>query len=332
MRWTVRSALLFLALGAMALGALNLAGRVPVAGPTAPQVMQDRFAAIAGSKAVSLGGSIGTAVDFDAMCLDGAEFYNNGQDPFEIEALVELILARPAQPELFFVVVTPTSLSHDNGLPALAGANRRRTTYRFLHGEGRWDPIAGDWRQAFLSEAMPAIGHDLRDPWHEALLRLWQGRPAPDRAIDADTRTIDPRTAERLVDTQLAQWREDAHKVAYYDPGVPDRASASLLRTVMQVEASGSRAVIVVPPYLDELRREVFSRRWGQTERFDRLLDRLADRGAIIADFWNTEEFAARFEYFRDATHLNAPGAREFSRMLAAEIQRDGRVPLSDCV
>ena len=331
MRWSRLSVAAFLVMGLLVLGTLNIAGRLPINGPTEPQLMKQRYEAIAGKDAVSLGGSIGTAIDFDAMCVSGARFYNNGQDVFETEALVDLILSRPDAPQIIILVTSPASIGHDNGLPALAGAYQRRFTYRFLHGEGEFGLIDGDLRQAVFAEAMPAIGHHLRNPWHGAALR-WLGRlPAPDVTTAADTRSIDPRQAEALAKAQVAAWQADATEIAYFDPHVHARTRAALLRIAEKVEDRGAQLVVVLPPFIDQMSDPLREAGWTKIDTFWPLLQDLERRNALVLNDWDNR--AARLDpsHFRDAVHLNAPGAKEYSKKVGRELRRQKLVQRRDC-
>ena len=324
MRWSALHTAGFLAFGLAVLGLLNIAGRTAIHGPTPPQTMRIAYDDIAGKDAVSLGGSIGTAVDFEAMGVDGARFFNNGQDPFETEALVALILSRPEPPRLFLLVTSAQALHHDNALPALAGSYRRRFTYRFLHSAGDWGLIGNDWRQAFLSEAMPAIGNELRVPWHQAALHALIDIPPADPAIIADTRFIAPDAAMGLAQVQASAWQDAQKRVQYVAPETPERVAASLLRTVSLISASGNRAIVVVPPYIRELEHLLRNEDRATEDRFGRLLDDLELRGATVLDM----RFSPAADYghflFRDASHLNAHGAKSISREIAERLRRDG--------
>ncbi|MBD59076.1 MAG: hypothetical protein CL808_03000 [Citromicrobium sp.] len=331
MRWSFPSALAFLLFGALVLGALNLAGRIPIHGPTPPQEMKAAFDRIAGKEAVSLGGSVGTAIDFDAMCLSGTPFWNNGQDLFEAEALVDLILSRPDPPRLYFLVISPTSLGHDNGLPSLGGTYRRRFTYRFLHAEGHWGLIGGDWRQAFQAQAMPAKGEQLRNPWHAALLDALQLLPPPDPGVLDDTRSIDPRQAPALAKATMAEWQENAEDVAYFDPQVGERTSAALLRIADRIDARGGRLIVVSPPYIDELVQPMQQAEWSRIDRFDSVLAQLEARGALVINEWDNRGTRYGLRHFRDPKHLNAPGARAFSRQIDTYLARKGIVDRRAC-
>ncbi len=320
MGWSLRPALGFFALGLIVLAALNIGGRLPVSGPTEPQIMRAKFAAVDGKDAVSLGGSTTTAIDFDAMCVDGAELWNNGQDLFETEALVDLILTGADPPGSFVLVLGPGAILHDNGMPVRAGTYRRRFTYRFLQGEGRWGLIGDDWRQAFLAQAMPAIGDELRQPWHGALLRYLNKVPPVDARIDTDTRHVEPAEADALAAVQMASWDTVAKDTAYDDPYVARRTRDALLRIASSVRSAGAQLVVVVPPYIPQLARRMQTSDTGMLGNFERALRDAEGEGAVVMRYWDDVDTWSDYALFRDATHLNEPGSKVFSRQLARDL------------
>lgn len=332
MRWSLSSSLLFALFGLAVLGALNLAGRIAVDGPTMSQEMHATYEQVAGKDAVSLGGSVGTAVDFGAMCVSGTRFFNNGQDLFEARALVDLILSQPDHPELFFIVLSPGSIGHDNGLPVQAGTYRRRATYRVLQGEGRWDLIEGDWRQAFLAQAMPSIGQQLRDPWLGALLRHAGRVPAPvDPQIAADTASVDPAQAGELARIQAAEWRTLAEDTAYFDPNIERRTRAALVEMAQAVRRADARLIVVIPPYIAPLTEELHRSNRAMMADFAATVEAAEAAGATVLSSWGDEALSPNYALFRDAIHLNAPGAAVFSRRLARELEKRRIIPAQRC-
>ena len=321
MRWSFRSVL----------AALNLAGRVPISGPTEPQKMQAKFDRIAGKEAVSLGGSTGNAIDFDAMCIDGAPFYNNGQDLFESEALIDLILSRPDPPRLFFLSTSPASQLYDNAIPGLANVYRRRYTYTFLQGEGEWGLIGDDWRQAMLAPIMPAVGQHLVEPWHIALLDALGRIPPPDPAVVHDTLSVPPEEADVLAKGVLAEWEAAAQAVTDADPTTPARTHQTLLRIADKVAAHGGQLVLVESPFIDEFNRPLQQADWFETDEFNALLRDLETRGAIVIDDWQNRATRYDAALFRDSAHLNAKGARIYSRRLEKILRSRGIVPEQVC-
>lgn len=103
--------------------------------------MRDAVPAIQGREAVTLGGSIGVGVRFPQMCLDGADYYWNGQDLFEVAAVADMILDGPSPPRYWIVVAAPTAQSYDNGAPASERGGRRREFHRLLFRNGRFGTV-----------------------------------------------------------------------------------------------------------------------------------------------------------------------------------------------
>jgi len=310
---------------------LNVAGRIGVDEPTRVQQMHAAYVAIAWKDAVSIGGSVATAVDFDAMCLSGTDFFNNGQDLLEVEAIVDHILADPAPPQVFMLVMVPGAQIVDNGRPPMDGSWARKSTYRFLQERGDWGLISGDWRQAFAAQAMPATGRSLSDPYYGLLLRILGRLPPPDPAREADTLAMKPRGANASATAMMTAQALDAKGIAYHDPDRAARGSAALLRTSAKLSAQGRQLVIVVPPVTEALAREMIAQNGEIVTEFYRLLSRIDSPDTLVIDSWRDLRYARNFSYFRDHNHLNAPGARIFSRDLEKILQRRGIARAGNC-
>ncbi len=331
MSWSLRSTLGFLAFGLVVLAALNIAGRLPVSGPTEPQIMRERYAEVIGVDAVSLGGSTGTAIDFDAMCVNGARFWNNGQDLFEAEALIDFILAGRDPPNTFFLVLTPGAVAHDNGLPVQTGTYRRRFTYRFLQAEGHWGLIGGDWRQAFLAQAMPAIGSELRFPWLSWALRALNKVPPLSTEEPPDTASVVPAAADALAAAQMAQWESLREDTRYRDPAIERRTRAALIRMARRIRAADARLVIVIPPYIRPLADRMAQSDTAILSDFEQALVAAEAEGAVVERHFDDPAMQVDYGNFRDAVHLNAPGARRFSRRLALDLAQRGLLDNARC-
>lgn len=331
MGWNRLSVAAFLTIGAVLLGLLNLAGRLPINGPTEPQQLEAKFEKINGADAVSLGGSIGNAVDFNAMCVDGAPFYNDGQDLFETEALIELILAQADHPDLFFVVLGPSSLYHDNGLPVQGSVHRRRAVYAFLQGEGRWELIEADWRQALLAQAMPAMGDELGFPWRAILSGTIGQSHAHEPDLALDTVGIAPEDANSTGHLQARQWEEEIDATVFYHPEVFEETTQALLRTAKMIDQAGGQLIVVAPPNIAPLVSELRRSRHDLIVNYSAALTALREEGAIVLDHWGDAEYSTRYELFRDASHLNAIGADKLSRSVRNRLVHSEIVEENEC-
>jgi len=332
----MRPIIAFLALGLVLFIGLNrLSQAIPERGDQLA-TMRAALARVPGRQAVSLGGSVGVDIDFEAMCLDAEHFDWPAQDLFEAAAFADLILDRPTPPGTFLLIAAPTAQTYDNGSPASPFAAHRRTMYRFLWRAGGMRLIGDDWRQAFVAIAAPSLRDDAWRPQLRFLLGLAGVplRPAdvPPTLEEMARRRINPATSEARAVEAVGRRQEQLRRMAYYDPTISERSTQVVLRVNRRIRAAGGRMVVVVPPMTPTLRRVTQRELGPDTRDFERRLDQLEKDGAIVARHWDDPAYEGRYDLFRDNEHLNDVGAAVFSRQLAAELSDQGVLPAArDC-
>lgn len=296
--------------------------------------MRDALPAIQGRDAVTLGGSVGVGIRFPAMCLDGADYYWNSQDLFEVAAVADLILEGPAPPRYWIVVAAPTAQSYDNGAAASERGGRRREFHRLLFRHGRFGMVGGDWRQVLITAVTPALGYDAWAGRFQMLRHqagLAEAPPPPTDWAARDRLTLDPATAaseaEAFTDRQAAH----LERMAYYDGSIARRSGQALLRMNRRIQAAGGNLILVVPPMTEAVRSRTERDLGEQVREFEAMTRRLAADGAVVSDHWRDPAFARRYDLFADNQHLNGAGAEAFSRSLAAELRDRGVLPSIAC-
>lgn len=298
------------------------------------QQMRDALPAIQGRDAVTLGGSIGVGVRFPQMCVDGADFYWNAQDLFEVAAIADLILDGPSPPRYWIVVAAPTAQSYDNGAPASERGGRRREFHRLLFRHGRFGMVGGDWRQVLITALTPALGYDAwAGRFHTVRHRMGLA-PAPPPPTDwaaRDLRTLDP--AQAGAEAKAFTDRQAAHleRIAYYDKSIPRRAEQALRSMHRRIEAGGGTLIVVVPPMTEAVRRRTEQDLGREVRDFEAMMGRLEADGAVVSDHWRDPAFGRRYDLFADNQHLNGAGAAAFSRLLASELRDRGVLPAAAC-
>lgn len=296
--------------------------------------MRDALPAIQGREAVTLGGSVGVGIRFPEMCLDGADYYWNSQDIFEVAAVADLILDGPAPPRYWIVVAAPTAQSYDNGAAASERGGRRREFHRLLFRNGRFGMVGGDWRQVLITALTPALGYDA---WAGRFQRLGHrmglaGAPPPPTDWAArDLLTLDPARAEAEAEAFTERQSEHLERMAYYDGSIPRRAEEALLRMQRRIAASGGTLILVTPPMTEAVRNQTERDLGGQVRAFEAMAGRLAAEGVVVSDRWRDPAFGRRYDLFADNQHLNGAGAEAFSRSLADELRDRGVLPPSAC-
>ncbi len=296
--------------------------------------MQSALSVIQGHDAVTLGGSVGVGVRYPHMCVDGADYYWNGQDLFEVEALIDLILDGPSPPRHWFVVAAPTAQSIDNGAAASDRGSRRREVHRLLFRHGRFGMIGGDWRQVLVTAVTPALGYEAWGSRFRAQLLRIRLAAGPAHPIDLTARdliTLDPAVAAADAEAFTARRAAHLERLEYYDGSIPRRSEQALLRSHRRIQARGGTMILVVPP-MTEAVRTVTERDLGQQVReFEAMVRRLAAQGVVVSDHWRDPAFGRSYDLFADNQHLNDTGAEAFSRSLAMDLRSRGVLPEATC-
>jgi len=295
--------------------------------------MRDALPAIQGRDAVVLGGSIGVGIRLPQMCVDGADYYWNAQDLFEVAAVADLILDGPAPPKYWIIVAAPTAQSYDNGAPASERGGRRREFHRLLFRNGDFGMVGGDWRQVLITGLTPALGYD-----------AWAGRfqmlrhqlglaeaPAPTDWAARDLLTLDPARAAAEAEAFTEQQAAHLERIAYYDGSIPRRAEQALIRMNQRIEASGGTMILVTPPMTEAVRESTVREMAEQVGGFEAMLARLAADGVVVSNHWRDPAFGRRYDLFADNQHLNGAGAAAYSRSLARELRDRDVLPPAAC-
>ena len=323
----------FLGLGFLLLMALNGLSRLIDDGGEQSR-MQAALHEVQGHDVVTVGGSIGGAIRYPEMCVDGADFYWDGQDLFEVAAVADLILDGPSPPRYWIVMAAPTAQSYDNGASASERGGRRREFHRLLFRNGRFGMIGGDWRQVLVTALTPALGYDAWGGRFHTLLHRAGLAPALRTGLDPETRdrlTVNPAVADREAEAFTTRQAEHLERLAYYDDDIPRRTEETLKAMNRRIRASGGTMILVIPPMTEAVRTATEEALGGEVRDFEAIMGRLAAEGVIVSDHWRDPAFGRRYALFVDNQHLNGAGARAFSRSLGVELRGRGALPPAAC-
>lgn len=296
--------------------------------------MRTALAAIQGRDAVTLGGSVGVGVRYPHMCVDGADYYWNGQDLFEVAAVADLILDGPAPPRYWIVVAAPTAQSYDNGAAASERGGRRREFHRLLFRHGRFGMVGGDWRQVLVTAVTPALGYDAWGGRFYMIRHRMGLAAAPPPTVDwaaRDRLTLDPAVAMSEAEAFTARQSKHLERIAYYDGSVARRSEQALQRMHRRIRESGGTMILVVPPMTEAVRTRTEQELGPQVRGFEAMTRRLAADGVVVSDHWRSPAFGRRYDLFADNQHLNGAGAEAFSRALAGELRDRGVMRAAAC-
>jgi hypothetical protein len=329
----MRRLILFLVLAAGLIAGLNVLSRV-FDDHRHIEAMNGLLAETSGKDAIIVGSSVGGAIDLDALCLDGADFFFVLQDVFETRAMVELVLSRPDPPRKWFLALSPGATFYNNGIPASARTRNRRYTYRFLFANGRNGLIDGDWRQYAVTRISPALGYpDWRKRFQQMLATARLRAPAEplDNLVWRLEGTLDVETERALADSHVSDRVTDIKSIAFYDPGVPGRAAAALADINAQIQAAGGQLYIVVPPASPEMQTATRRQMDAGLQTLWRALDGIEGDGAVVVNAWRDPARPYPAALFVDPNHMNPEGARRFSTDLADTLRSRGHGEAATC-
>lgn len=271
------------------------------------------------AEAITIGGSTAGSIDFTELGKRGLAAHLPGTDPFEAEALLELLLPRAQALKTVYYPVDPVMLAVDN---AYSNVKRRRTYYRILNQYGHWELIVGDWRNALAVLYLPLVRSDgWWQPMNDVHARLFGRNPPPAATSSAPTET---RTAEKMMVDEIAKRSALAiDKISgnlYRHPDIPSHAAEAIVRVNRKLRARGIQLVLFEPPvttaYLDHV--EKFAAQFE--DGFNATLETCRREGAIVVSYRNHPLFVNQYDLFDNANHLNRLGSKLFSQRLRADM------------
>ncbi|MBV9884818.1 MAG: hypothetical protein JO276_17550 [Sphingomonadaceae bacterium] len=322
----MKAILTFFALGLLLLALLNWINQLPAESHAEVDEITGTLARVPGHQAVLLGGSSAYAIDFRALCVDGVPFYHGAQDLFEVAALGDLILDRPNPPRYWFVEASPTSQLVDNGSQAAEVTRPRRNLYRAMFALGEHRLIGGDWRQAFIAFAAPSLGSAAWSPYFGRAKRLLGMGGRSETELEVTGLRLSAAASAANAAEEASERRQALRAMLYYDPDIAARAEAALQALNARIRAQGGVMILVVPPNPEATRTATLAQMPREVAEFGQILRRLANRGAVIANYWSLP-LSGHAELFRDPMHLNRWGAPLFSRQMGADLRAHHVLP-----
>lgn len=329
----MRRLILFLLLAMALIAGLNIVSRVFDDGRQI-EAMNALLDDTSGKDAIIVGSSIGGAIRFDTLCLDGADFFFVLQDVFETRAMVELVLSRPDPPRKWFLALSPGATLYNNAIPASGRSHNRRITYRFLFENGRHGMIDGDWRQYAVTRVSPALGYqDWRRRFQQMLVTVGLRPPAEpiDSLIWRLDGTLDPALEADMAEGQVSDRTSDINSIAYYDPGVAGRAAEAIGDIHARIKAAGGQLYIIVPPASPQMQARTRRQMDPVLQTLWQSLDRIEGQGAVVINAWRDPARIYPAELFVDPNHMNPGGARLFSSDIAASLKARGHGEWETC-
>jgi hypothetical protein len=320
MRRQFRDALLFLAVPtAVAAVLFVVSERVAPVYPELKAAHDELRAQRGGALAVSLGNSHAKAVDFDALGTPGVRLSRVGADVFESRHLLARAFATAQDVELVLFAVPIGGFAIDNAVEVTPDRPDRRRELYARAGGWRWLP--GDFPHFVAGRAAPLTR---ADHWKRVFFTLAGRTPPqePDEDADALGGQVAPDALDANAEERVAASVSLATRMLELDPTVPVRAEATLRAAATDACRRGAEIVFytapLAPGYLARLPD-------GAHAEFTAAMRAIAAEApcARYFDYSDHPDFQAQPALFRNSDHVNAAGARHFSKLLRARIEED---------
>jgi hypothetical protein len=277
-------------------------------------------------EALVAGNSLCCSLDWDELGIEGYELRHPASDLFETAYVIEEALPHVPNLQVVFVPLGFTALHWDNSLRPQMRSEVYATYGSFRPIGGRWDGIV-----------MGLVAPTVRPDYGESLFEHLIGRERPQASIDARGRIGRDMQEARLTTSKFEAQAESAVErhlriSGDVDASRPDAADAALeaLRSLARkLEDRHVDLVLFLPPF-----HESYLRRFPATEHGGELVRELRQglrtlqgehANVAFADASLHPEISRRRRNFRTCDHLSSTGAREFSRVLRAELELRGR-------
>ncbi|MEQ5777584.1 hypothetical protein J4E05_18815 [Thalassospira sp. NFXS8] len=274
--------------------------------------------------AVNIGGSVGKALLFNDIGVNGLNLAYDGRDIFENEALLKIILKKSHNLKTVFLASGPLSMMMDNSdIFYLI----RRSYYRILAPYRGWHPIEDDWSNLILGRLLPLAR---KDRWRGVFETIsnkkkdvsvvgWNRKynspapPAPPSVADSQERL---RASNNSLTVLLSSLEENL----YYDHDLPERAEAALIRICQAVTSVNIKLVIYTTPIADIHYEQRAPFLPDALVYWNGAIRKCSEMGVEVFRFDNDPGFHKAYRLFEDPVHLNVLGAHVFSQLLSQRL------------
>jgi hypothetical protein len=330
MMMIAKRGLIFLALWLVLLAAIAAVGEqvAPIYEPMKIRraLLRERASEI---HALSIGSSHAQALDFSQLGVTGFHFWQDGGDLHESTFLAREVMPQLPALQCIFVSFSPYSIHGDNGAPTrVSRAQQRREIYARTMSR---EHLEGDGRLFLTGKLAPLLRDDHWKPVVLWLAGRKQAEPmtkdgAPIRArFNQSMREDSLERAGTLAASQMESIIVEVVRVRPSAKGAGLRAVEDLLNLAA---ATGHYVVLYSTPLHESFLRAIPALRLEEMRSAAQDLS-MRHRNVVYVDYSNAEPFASRPDLFADSNHLNARGARVFSRMLADQLHAG---PAAPCV
>ena len=274
-------------------------------------------------EAIAVGDSYNRALDFRELGLRGYHLWKGGSDIFEVHYQLRALIPRLANLRAVFIPLAFNSFKRDNNV--LEGfEDIRREYYATTPTLRSFLLINGDIKNLVTGKISPLVRPD---HWDSVVKSIGKGKkhPVPDlddyghigsRRYKVMNRYLIMLRTEQLASTIQRQiWfsKESVRK----KPEITKETYKTLVSSIKMLQRKNIRAIFYTPPHF-ELFNEILLRKkpdiFQLTTQYMQQIQE--DFGIAYYDFSQDPAFTRNHNYFLNANHLNAYGAKVFTQKL----------------
>jgi len=283
-------------------------------------------------EAVVIGNSHASAIDFDALGMNGAMSLRPGSDLFETERAVAALTPRMPKLETVFLPVSYASFHLDNA----AIVDTRIIRVSVYASLPVWSPVPHDMRNLALGklQAVARVMSVARpDSWRGVLDGILTGSNGLETHAEASSSlpsqdgglcpSLTPEEIAEQSEGRVSTEVERARQMMAEHEGLVDDSRRALQSAITLLTARGVRVVLFTPPYWRGYTELYLQQAPDLMEEMHRTIKALsAETDFEYYDLSAREDLAGRMDFFKDSDHLNDCGREAFSLDLLAEMNR----------
>lgn len=294
-------------------------------------------------EAINLGGSTGRGLNFAQLGLNGENLTCNGQDLFQDEALLKIIIEHNTSiKKVFLTTGGPTDMMINNThmfyYPRIY-FYRITKKYRSIY------PLNNDWGMLIHGNYLPLLRED-----HWKKINSWNkfkmlATKLIEEKLDffyIDKESIfynynkpHPESLLDLTPKKRLMYRNDydlqthqALENKYYKPNSSNESMNSLIRICELAHKNNLDLIIYTPPATDIYKQKTLSLYMEGKTYWDNALEKCQENGALYLSWEDDEKYMKEHKYFSDYHHLNQKGSLIFNEDMLKRLIKNKKTKL----
>lgn len=279
-------------------------------------------------EAITVGHSYNRALDFRELGLNGYHLWQGGSDMFETYYILRAIVPLLPNLKVVFIPISPLNFKQDNGVRENRGAIRR-CYYAITPTLRSWIPINGDIKNLIKGKlsALVRVDH-----WRGVVISILthvnkigkKPTKKPKRVKVDNYGYIGPRINEVVNPLSLIIRFNELQKLIRLEksfsksnPKLDQKVYDTLVSIVKYLQERKIRVIFYCTPVTDIYQKLIMREFPEIVELADRYMQQLVfDYGIEYYNFYQDTSFTQFYNYFFNLDHLNAMGAKVFTRKL----------------